>query len=48
LERVGAIVEWRWSLKGGNKKEESRDNEERFKDSLGKSQKEKTPSSTSC
>ena len=48
LERVGATVEWRWGLKGENEKEESRDNEEGSKDSLRKSQEERTPSSASC
>jgi len=32
LKRIGAIMEWRWSLKEENKKEESRDKEEGSKD----------------
>lgn len=32
LERIRAIVEWRWGLEGENKKEKSRDDEERSED----------------
>ena len=32
LERIGAIKEQKWSLEGNNEKEESRDEEEGFKD----------------
>jgi len=32
LERIGAMMEWRWSLEGENGKEESRDREERSED----------------
>ena len=28
LERIGAIMEWKWSLEGENKKEENVDKEE--------------------
>ena len=28
LERIGAMIEWRWSLEEENGKEESRDEEE--------------------
>jgi len=37
LERIGAAMEWRWSLGGENGKEESGDEEEGYKDSLGES-----------
>ena len=48
LERIKATIEWRWGLKGGNKKEESRDDEKESEDGPGESQEEKTPLSTSC
>jgi len=48
LERIGATMEQRWSSKGENGKEESRDEEEGFKDGPGKSQEERTPLSASC
>ena len=48
LERIGAIIEQRWSLKGEVGKEKSRDDVEGFKDGLRESQKEETLSSTSC
>jgi len=35
-------------LKGGNNKEESRDDEKESEDGPGESQEEKTPLSTSC
>jgi len=42
------VVEWRWGLKGGSKKEKSRDDEKRSKDGPREYQEEKTPSSTPC
>jgi len=48
LERIGAVMEQRWSSEGENRKEESRDEEERSEDSSRKSQEEETLSSTSC
>ena len=47
LERIGAMMEQRWSLKGEDGKEESRDNVEGSKDGPRESQEEETPSSTS-
>ena len=44
LERIGAAMEWRWSLGGENGKEESGDEEEGSEDS----QKEGTLLSASC
>ena len=46
LERIGAIVEWKWSSKEGEV-EKDRDDEERSKDGPRESQEERTPSSTS-
>jgi len=43
LERIGAVMEWRWSLGGENRKKESRDEEEGSKDGPRESQEEKTP-----
>ena len=37
LERVEAVIEWRWSFEGENKKEESRNKEKGSKDNLGES-----------
>jgi len=48
LERIGAAIEQRWGSERENGKEESRDEEERSKDSSGESQEEGTPSSASC
>ena len=48
LERIGAVMEWRWDLKGENRKEESRNKEEGSKDGPRESQKEETPLSISC
>jgi len=45
LKRIGAIIEWRWDWKGENRKEKSRDEEERFYNSSGKSREERTLSS---
>jgi len=48
LERIGAVLEWRWSLEGENRKKESRDEEEGSKDGSRESQEERTPLSASC
>ena len=48
LERIGAAMEWRWSSEGEVGKEESGDDVEGSEDGPGESQKEETPSSTSC
>jgi len=32
LERIGAMMEWRWSLEGENEKEESKDDKKRSED----------------
>jgi len=48
LERIEAAMEWRWCLEGEDGKEESRDDAEGSEDGPRESQKEKTPSSTSC
>ena len=48
LERIGAILEQRWDLEGENKKEESRDEEERSENSPRESQEEGTLLSASC
>ena len=43
LEKIGAVMEQRWSKKKKSRnKEENRDKEERFEDGLRKSQKEGT------
>jgi len=47
LERIGAIIEWRWGLERGDRKEESRDEKEGSEDGPGESQEKETPSSTS-
>ena len=46
LERIGAVMEWRWSLEGAVRKNESGDDTEESEDGPGKSQEEGTPSST--
>ena len=48
LERIGAMIEWRWSLEEENGKEESRDEEEGSEDGPRESQEEKTLLSASC
>jgi len=48
LERIGAVMEQRWSLEGEVGKEKSRDNMEGSEDGPRESQEERTPSSTSC
>jgi len=47
LERIGAIMEWRWGSEEESRKE-NRDEEEGSKDGPGESQERGTPSSTSC
>ena len=48
LERIGAVMEWRWGSEGVVGKKESRDNTEGSKDGPGESQEEGTLLSTSC
>ena len=48
LERIRAMMEWRWGLEGEVGKEESGDDVERSEDGPGESQEEGTPSSASC
>ena len=48
LERIGAVIEQRWSLEGENGKKESEDNKEGSKNGLRKSQEEETLLSASC
>jgi len=48
LERIGATMEWRWSLEGEDGKEESKDDVEGSEDGPGESQEKRTPSSASC
>jgi len=48
LERIGATMEQRWSLKGEVGKEESRNDMEGSKDGPRESQEEGTPLSVSC
>ena len=45
LERIGAMMEWRW---GSERESRNRDEEEGSEDGLGESQKEETPLSASC
>ena len=37
LERIEAVVEWRWSLEGENEKQENKDHERRSEDGSGES-----------
>jgi len=48
LERIRAMMEWRWGSEGESGKEESGDDAEGSEDGPGESQKERTPSSASC
>ena len=48
LERIGAVMEWRWSLEEVVRKEESRDDAEWSENGPGESQEKGTLSSTSC
>jgi len=48
LERIEAVMKWRWGLGREDRKEESGDKEEGSKDGPRESQEEETPSSTSC
>ena len=47
LERIEAMMEQRWSSEGGNRKEDSRDEERGSEDGPRESQKEGTLLSTS-
>ena len=48
LERIGAMMEQKWSLEKENEKEESGDDEKGFKDGPGEIQEEGTLLSISC
>jgi len=48
LERIKAVMEWRWSLEGAVEKEESRDDVEGSEDGPRESQEKGTLSSASC
>ena len=48
LESIGAAIEWRWSLEGEVRKEESGDNMEGSENGTGEIQEEGTLSSVSC
>jgi len=48
LERIGAVMEWRWGSDRESGKEENEDEEEGFKEGPGESQEEWTPLSASC
>jgi len=48
LERIGAIMEQRWSSEGESGKEENGDDAEESEDGPGENQEEGTLSSTSC
>jgi len=48
LERIGAIMERRWSSEGESGKEENGDDAEGSEDGPGENQEEGTLSSTSC
>ena len=48
LERIGAVMERRWSSEVKVRKEESRDDAGESEDGSRESQEEGTPSSTSC
>jgi len=48
LERIRAIVEWRWGLEGENEKEKSRDDEEGSEDGPRKGQEKRTLLSIFC
>ena len=48
LERIGAVMEWRWGSEGESGKKESGDDMEGSEDGPGESQEGGTPSSASC
>jgi len=48
LERIRAVMEWRWYLEGENEKEENGDDKGGPKNDTGASQKKGTLSFTSC
>ena len=48
LERIRAMIEWRWDSEGENKKKKNRDDKGGSKDGPRESWEEGTLSSTSC
>ena len=48
MERIGAIMEWRWGLKEENKKEDNRNDEKESENGPGEDQKEITLLSVFC
>jgi len=48
LERIGAVMEWRWSSEGENRKKESGDNKEGSENSSRENQEEKALLFASC
>ena len=48
MERIGAVMEWRWNLEGENEKENSGDREEGSEDGPEESQEEGTLLSVFC
>ena len=48
MERIGAVMEWRWSLEEEVRKKESGNDVERSEDSPRESQEKGTLLSTSC
>jgi len=48
LERIGAMMEWRWDSEGESRKEENGDDTEGSEDGPRESQEERTLSSASC
>ena len=48
LERIRAVMEWRWASEEESRKEENEGDEEGSEDGPGESQEEGTPSSASC
>jgi len=48
LERIGAVMEQRWSSEGESRKEKNGDEKEGSEDGPGESQREGTLSSASC
>ena len=48
LERIGAVMEWKWGSEGESGKEENGDDAEGSEDGPGESQEGGTLSSASC
>jgi len=48
LERIGAVMEWRWGSEGESGKKKNGDDAEGSKNGPRESQEEETPSSASC